>query len=65
MAVSGYWLSLLRRLELAHRNGHCYWFFTGIYHRGAGGVRRVEYAEYAFNNCLQVMLSHSPMDRNH
>jgi len=42
MAVSDFWLSLLSRLGLVHRDGHCYWFFTGIDHRGTGGVRRVE-----------------------
>ena len=42
MAVSGFWLSLLGRLGLAHRDSHCYWFFTGIDHHGAGGIRRVE-----------------------
>ena len=39
MAVSGFWLSLLSRLGLAHRDGHCYWFFTGIDRRG-GGLRQ-------------------------
>ena len=42
MAVSGFWLSLLSRLGLAHRDGHCYWFFTGIDRCGSSGVRRVE-----------------------
>ena len=26
MAVLDFWLSLLSRLGLAHRDGHCYWF---------------------------------------
>ncbi|WP_171001956.1 hypothetical protein [Bifidobacterium moukalabense] len=34
MAVSDFWLSLLSRLGLADRDGHCYWFFTGIDRRG-------------------------------
>lgn len=42
MAVSNFWLFLLNRLGLAHRDGHCYWFFTGIDYYGAGSVRRVE-----------------------
>ena len=42
MAVSGSWLSLLRRLGLAHRDGHCYWFFTGIDHHGGDIARRVD-----------------------
>ena len=41
MAVLDFWLFLLSRLGLAHRDGHCYWFFTGIDRRGAGDSRRV------------------------
>ena len=47
MAVSVFWLALLRRLGLAHRDGHCYWFFTGIDHRGGNGVRRVDDSDFA------------------
>ncbi|WP_206538412.1 hypothetical protein, partial [Bifidobacterium catenulatum] len=43
MAVLDFWLSLLRRLGLAHRDGHCYWFFTGFGSHGGNGVRRVDF----------------------